>query len=68
MIELLITILVCWLLLRWLFPRVPDVDLYVGPPAPQIVIHVENANVVIQPSQPSQERREKFRCINDRGE
>lgn len=68
MFELLITIFVCWLLLRWLLPRVPDVPVYFGPPAPQIVIHVEKANVLIQPSQPSQERQEKFRCIDDRGE
>ena len=47
MFELLITILICWLLLRWLCPRTTT-PIYIEPP-PQIVIHVHNANVLIQP-------------------
>jgi hypothetical protein len=38
MISLLVTVLIGWLLLRWLLPRMPVQ--VCEPPAPQLVIHV----------------------------
>jgi hypothetical protein len=55
MISLLLSIFIGWLLLRWLWPRT-DMPICIEPPAPQIVIHVHSANVLIQPPHVAQSK------------
>jgi hypothetical protein len=44
MISLLVSIFIGWLLLRWLWPRAP---IYVEPPAPQLVIHLHQPQILV---------------------
>lgn len=46
MISLLFMILIGWLLLRWMIRTTPPI--HIGT-TPQIVIHIHNANVLVQP-------------------